>query len=151
MPSDITVDVGEVIIVIFDFTEELKIPWRSEYQYTTSEFIQIGSYVYECTNAGKTGLAIPENLTTTIAATQTDGTVEWTCRDYSASSGSDTISSKTVTASDAGITVDSSAISKSTYVSVTFTAVTAGSRSIVCEVVTAAGETLRHTYNVFIY
>ena len=149
MPSDITVDVGETIIAIFDFSEELKIPWRAEYQYSIGEFIQIGAYAYECTNAGKTGLAIPENLTTTIAATQVDGTVEWTARDYS-TSGTDTISSKTVTASDAGITVDSSAIAKNTYVSVTFTAVTMGSRSIVCEVVTAAGETLRHTYQVYI-
>jgi hypothetical protein len=151
MSNDITVDVGETLTVIFDFSDELKTPWRASYQYTTSEFIQIGDLVYECTNAGKTGLQIPENLTTTIGATQVDGTVEWTCRDYSATSGSDSISTKTVTASDAGLTVDSSAISKSHYVSVTFTAVTAGSRNIVCEVVTAAGETLRHTYNIFIY
>lgn len=150
MASDITVDVGETLVVIFDFSKELETPWRAEYQYALAEFITIESYVYECTNAGKTGFAIPENLTKTIGATQDDGTVEWTCRDFS-TSGSDTISTKTATASDAGITVDSSAISKSVYVSVTFTAVTAGPRSIVCEITTAAGETLRHTYQVFIY
>ena len=150
MANDITVDVGETLVVIFDFSKELENPWRADYQYTTGEFITIGSYVYECTDAGKTDHEIPENLTQTIGATQTDGTVEWTCRDFSLS-GSDTISSKTVTASDAGITVDSSSIVKSVYVSVTFTAVTAGSRNIVCEVVTAAGETLRHTYRIYIY
>jgi len=151
MSNDITVDVGETLIVMFDFAEELKTPWRADYQYTTSEFIQIGAFVYECTNAGITDHAIPENLTTTIGATQDDGTVEWTCRDYSASSGTDTISSQTSTASDSGITVDTSSIVKSLYVTVTFTAVTAGKRNIVCEAVTAAGETIRHTYRVYIY
>ena len=150
MASDITVDVGETLVVIFDFSGELEIPWRANYQYALLDFITIGSLVYECTNAGKTGPEMPENLTKTIGATQNDGSVEWTCRDYS-SSGYDAISSKTVTASSASITVDSSAIAKGVYVSVTFTAVTAGSNSIVCEIVTAGGETLRHTYNVFIY
>ncbi len=149
MANDITVAVGETIIVIFDFAEELRIPWQADYQYSAGEFVQIGSYVYECTDAGLTGHEIPENLTQTIAATQVDGTVEWTCRDYSVS-GTDTISSQTTTASDAGLTVDSSSIVKNLYVSVTFTAVTAGSRNIVCETVTAGGETIRHTYEVFI-
>ena len=149
MANDITVDVGETIIVIFDFSKELEIPWRAEYQYSTSEFITIGAYVYECTNAGKTGRAVPEDLTTTISATQTDGTVEWTCRDYS-TSGTDTISSITVTASSAALTIGSSAITKSQYVTVTFTAVSTGRHNIVCQAVTAAGETLRHTYKVFV-
>jgi len=148
MSSDITVDVGETLVVIFDFSKELETPWRADYQYALTEYITIGSLVYECTNAGKTGSQKPGNMTTTIAATQDDGTVEWTCRDYS-TSGSDTISSKTVTGSS-GITIDSSAIAKSTYVNVTFTADTAGGNTILCQVVTAAGETLRHTYNVFI-
>jgi len=149
MISDISVVVGETLTVVFDFHKELEVPRRSNYQQAVGEFITIGTLVYECTNAGKTGVAIPENLSTTVAATQDDGTVEWTVRDYSAS-GSDTISSKTVTASSAALTVDSSAIAKSMYVNVTFTAVTAGDHNIVCEVVTAGGETLRHKLKVFI-
>ena len=150
MPSDITVDVGETLSVVFDFAEELKVPWRPNYQYSTLEFIQVDSLVYECTNAGKTGANLPENFSTTIGGTQADGTVEWTVRDYSATSGTDTISTKTVTASSAALTVDASAIDKSLYVTATFTAVSKGSHSIVCEIVTAAGETLRHTYKVFV-
>ena len=150
MSNDITIDVGETVIVEFDFAKELRNKWQADYQYALTEFIQIGAYEYECTNAGITGHEIPENLTTTIAATQIDGTVEWTCRDYG-TSGTDTISTQTCTASDAGITVDSSAIEKNLYVTCTFTGVTAGSRSIVCEIVTVGGETIRATYNVFIY
>ena len=92
----ITVDVGETLVVIFDFSKELATPWRADYQYATNEFITIGAYVYECTNAGKTGLELPENLNKTIGGTQVDGTVIWTVRDFD-TSGSDTISSKTVT------------------------------------------------------
>lgn len=153
MGSSITVDVGETLTVVFDFHKELETPWRANYQYATGEFITIGSYVYECTNAGKTGLELPENLTKTVGATQDDGTVEWTCRDFS-TSGSDTIGGTspvllTVTPSS-GITIDSKEIVKNTYVNVTFAADTAGRNTIVCEVITTAGETLRHTYRVFI-
>ena len=150
MANNITVDAGETLSVTFDFSEELRIPWQPNYQYASGEFIQVGAFVYECTNAGKTGPAMPESLTTTIGDTETDGSVVWTCRDYSASSGSDTISAKDVSASSAALTIDSSTIVKSLYVSVTFTAVSTGSHSIVCEVDTAAGETLRHTYRVFV-
>ena len=148
--SDITVDVGETLSVVFDFHKELEIPRRSNYQYTTTEYVTIGAYIYECTNAGKTGTETPESITTTIGVTQVDGTVEWTCRDYGAN-GYDAISSKTVTPSSAAITIGSSAIAKGVYVNATFTAVTAGSHSIMCEVVSAGGETLRKTQSVFIY
>ncbi len=140
---------GEIILVSFDFSEELKLPRRPEFQYTVGEFVTIDALVYECTNAGKTAKELPENLSTTISATQDDGTVEWTCRDFS-TSGSDTISSISAVTPSSGITVDSSAIVKSLYVNVTFTADAKGGNTIVCKIITVAGETLHHTYRVFI-
>ena len=148
MSTDIQAKVGETLSIVFDFRKELEVPWRDNYQYAVGEFVTIGALVYECTNAGKTGTEIPEGLTKTIAATQADGTVEWTCRDYS-TNGSDTIATQTTTASS-GISVDSSAIAKSTYVNVTFGADTAGSNTITCTPVTAGGETLKHVANVYI-
>ena len=155
MSNDITLDVGEVVTVLIDFSKELENPRRDNFQYSTSEFVTIGAYVYECTNAGKTASDAPESLTKTIGATQDDGTVEWTCRDFS-TSGSDTISSYTITPSSAALTISAApspdtTIVKSTYLNITITAVTAGSHSVVAEVVTAEGETLRHTYKVFVY
>ena len=149
MTTDLRAKVGETVSIVFDFHKELEVPWRDNYQYAVGEFITIDALVYECTNAGKTGPELPEGLTKTIGATQADGTVEWTCRDYS-TSGSDTITTQTTTASSAAITVDSSAIAKNTYVNVTFTAVTAGSHTITCTPVTAGSETLKHTIKVFI-
>ena len=149
MSSDITVDVGETIAVVFDFSKELEIPRRPNFQYALTEFVTIGELVYECTNAGKTAAELPENLTKVIGATQDDGTVEWTCRDFS-TSGSDTISSISAVTPSSGITVDSSAISKSVYVDVTFTADAKGSNTIVWKIITVAGETLHHTSKVFI-
>lgn len=143
-----TLKVGETLKVTFDFSKSLENTWRSNFQYATGEFVTIGALVYECTNAGKTGSELPENISTTIGATQDDGTVEWTVRDFS-TSGSDTISTRTVTAST-GITIDSSSIEKSTYVDVTFTADDAGKQSITCQVKTVAGETLKHKEYVFI-
>lgn len=139
---------GETLAITFDFSKELANPWQSDYQYTTNEFITIGALVYECTNAGKTGYQIPENLTTTIGGTQADGTVEWTCRDWS-TSGSDTISTKTVTA-DTGITIDSSTITKSLYVDVIFTATTTGKKDITCDIDTVAGETILSVLGVVV-
>ena len=139
---------GETIAVSFDFSEELKLPWRSAFQYSVGEFVTIDALVYECTNAGKTGNELPENLSTTIGATQDDGTVEWTVRDFS-TSGTDTISTITVTA-DTGITIDSSATAKSVYVEVTFTTTAIGKKQITCEIVTVAGETLITILDVFV-
>lgn len=143
-----TVDVGETLTVIFDFSKELEIPWRPEYQYAVSDYITVGSYIYECTNAGKSGKEIPENLTTTIGGTQDDGTVEWTCRDW-ATTGSDTISTRTVTSSS-GLTVNSSAIRQDLYVDVTFTADTAGRQTLTCEIATASGETIIGEANIYV-
>ena len=148
MSKQRTLKLGETLKVTFDFSQSLETPWRNDFQYALSEFITIGALVYECTNAGKTGSELPENLSTTIGATQDDGTVQWTVRDFSAN-GSDTISTRTVTSSS-GITIDSSSIVKDTYVDVTFTADATGAQSITCEIVTAAGETLKHKENVFI-
>ena len=148
MSKQRTLKLGETLKVTFDFSQSLEVPWRNDFQYALLEFITIGALVYECTNAGKTGSELPENLSTTIGATQDDGTVQWTVRDFSAN-GSDTISTRTVTSSS-GITIDSSAIVKDTYVDVTFTADTIGAQSITCEIVTDAGEPLKHKENVFI-
>lgn len=134
-----TMKVGETLTLVFDFLADLEIPCRRNYQYSSGEFVTVGAFVYECTSAGKTADRAPK-FTTTIAATMNDGSVEWTCRDYS-TSGSDTLSSKTVTG-ETGITIDSSDIVKSTYVSVVITADSVGCHTVTCTVVTAAGETL---------
>ena len=102
----LTVENGETLTILFDFSKELEVPWRPEYQYALADFITIGAYIYECTNAGKSAKKLPDNLTTTIGATQDDGTVEWTCRDW-ATTGSDTISTPTVTGTS-GVSIDSS-------------------------------------------
>ncbi len=146
--SKTTLKVGETFIVTFDFSKELELKRRDDFSYSVGEFITIGAYVYECTNAGKSAPQIPESVSTTIGATVDDGTVEWTVRDYS-TDGTDTISTRTVTASS-GLTVDSSAIAKSVHVNVTFTADTVGSNYLLCEIVTLAGETLRHKHPVYV-
>ena len=147
--SDVfTARTGETLLVSFDFSEELKLPRLPEFQYSVGEFVTIAALVYECTNAGKTAKEVPENLSTTIGGTQDDGTVEWTVRDFSLS-GSDTISTKVVTA-DTGITIDSSLIVKSVYVSVTFTTTTTGNKEVTCKVTTAAGETIISILDVFV-
>jgi len=144
----LTVENGETLTVVFDFSKELEIPWRPEYQYGLTNYVTIGSYIYECTNAGKSGKQLSDSLTTTIAATETDGTVEWTCRDW-ATTGSDTISTKTVTASS-GLTVDSSTIAQNLYVDVTFTATAIGRNELTCQITTAAGETLKAIQTVLV-
>lgn len=143
-----TVEVGETVTLIFDFSKELEIPWRPEYQYALADYVTIGSYVYQCSNAGKSGKQLPENLTTTIAATQDDGTVEWTCNDWS-TNGSDTIASRTVTATS-GLTIDASSIAKSLYINATFTATAIGRNEITCTIITNNGETLKAVHTVLV-
>ena len=146
--SKTTMKVGETLTFTFDFSKELERPRRNNFSYAVGEFVTIGAYVYECTNAGKSAPQIPESISTTIGATMDDGTVEWTVRDYS-TSGGDTISTHTVTKSS-GLTIDSSAIAKSLHVNVTFTADTIGRQYILCEIVTAGGETLQHKEYIYV-
>lgn len=134
-----TLKVGEQLTLRFDFLPDLEFPWRANYRYSVGQFITVGSFVYECTNAGKTAAELPEDLTTTIGATQNDGSVEWTCRDYS-NSGTDTISSITGVTTSSEVTVDSSAIVDSVYVYVTITAVSIGKTELKCQVATVSGE-----------
>lgn len=138
--------VGEIQTLTFDFSDELALPWYSEFEYALGEFITVGSFVYECTNAGKTGVEEPPEWSTTIAATIEDGSVEWTCRDFS-TSGSDTISDKTVTPSS-GLSVGSSTIVKSTRVDVTFTVTATGIQTLLCEIDTTAGDKHKKTLQV---
>jgi hypothetical protein len=143
-----TMRIGETLTFVYDFSSELVLQWQPDYQVSVGEFITIGPYVYECTDAGKTGPQQLETVPQTIGGTHNDGTVEWACRDFS-TSGTDTLSSSSVTASS-GLTVDSSAVTKSTYVTATVTATAKGKQHILVEVDTAAGETLQHKHYVFV-
>lgn len=135
-----TFKVGATGVIEFDFSQFLSIQWIDGYEYALADFVRPtapNGFVYECTNAGQSNSDEPE-WPTTIAQTIDDGSVEWTCRDFSAS-GSDSISSQTTTA-ETGVTVDSSAID-GTRVDATITCGTKGCFIVTCEIDTAAGET----------
>ncbi len=148
MNDSFAASVGEIETVTFDFSEDLANPWRRNFEYSLAEFITVGSFVYECTNAGKTGAEEPSEWLTTIGQTIEDGSVQWTVRDFS-NSGSDSISTKTVTA-PAGLNVGSSSIIKSTRVDVTFTVVSGGTHDLLCQVDTAAGQRHKQTLKVVV-
>lgn len=143
-----TVENGETLTVKFDFSRELETPWLPLHQYEVGDYITVGPYVYECINTGKSGFEIPENLTTTLGDTESDGTVIWMCNNWS-TNGSDTISVQSVTATS-GITIDASAIELGHYVPVTFTATATGRNKITCEIDTVAGETLKAVHTVLV-
>lgn len=145
--QSLSAKVGETLNLTFDFTADLEIKWRDLYQQSAGDFITVGSFIYECTDAGKTDYQQPE-WPTAIGTTVDDGSVQWTCRDYS-TAGSDTITAIAVP-SVTGVTVDSSAIDLGTRVDVTVTITADGSHELECEVTTAAGETLKKDLSVVV-
>lgn len=147
----ITVSNGETIANgVFDFSKELELHRLPEYQYALGEFVRaenFDGFVYECTNAGKTIGSEPD-WPAVVGAIVNDGSVEWTCRDFS-DSGSDTISTVTVTPGS-GLTVNSAVADKSTRVNVSFTAAAVGRTELLCSIVTAAGQTLKQVLKVVV-
>lgn len=145
--NSITARVGETVGVTFDFSNELAVSWQADYQYALASFITVGPFVYEVTDAGKTASQEPE-WPTTVDDTVNDGSVEWTCRDFT-TAGTDTISTRSVP-SITGVTVDSDAITLSTRVDATVTITATGKHELECTVTTAAGETLKHSIYIVV-
>lgn len=63
--------------------------WSANHAYTLNTFMVLATpngYCYECTTAGESGSTEPVSPPTTPGTTFTDGTVTWTCRNYSSAS-----------------------------------------------------------------
>ncbi len=139
-----TKTVNEGITLEFEFARVLEFLWRPCQEYSLTDFVRpttSNGFQYECTNAGQTDNEEPD-WTTTLASprnTITDGSVVWAVSDFG-DSASDTISTKDVTA-DTGLSA-SAAVQDGTKISSRITGGTAGkSYNVICQIVTAAGDT----------
>jgi len=148
-PFTKTVDEG--ITLEFEFARVLEYLWLPGQEYSLTDFVRPttpNGFQYECTNAGQTDNEEPD-WTTTLASprnTITDGSVIWAVSDFGASA-SDTISTKTVTA-DTGLTA-AAAVQDGTKITSRVTGGTAGKTyDVVCQIVTAAGDTYEATRKV---
>ena len=144
----LTMTPNEAITLEFEFARALESLWLPGTEYTLGQYVRPtvpNGFEYECTNAGQTDTEEPD-WPTTIAQTINDGSVEWTARDM-ATNATDTISSQTVV-SDATMTIGTPTRVGS-VVSVRVSG-PSGCHEVVCQIITAAGDTIEATKRVVI-
>ena len=110
--KSITKTETEVLKIEFEYARALETKWRSGTGYSVGAYVRPSvpnGFEYECTNAGQSSVREP-SWPTTVAASPaasssivTDGSVEWTCRDFG-TNATDTISSVSITA-ETGLTI----------------------------------------------
>ncbi len=134
---------NEVLRITFDFTRDLEVTWRAGAEYQAGDFVRPttpNGVEYECTTAGQSGKREP--LWVGVNSTVSDGIGElvWAGRSF-ANNATDTISGRTVTASS-GLTISNDAISGETITADISSGTDGACYNIVCQIVTANGETL---------
>lgn len=135
---------NEVVKLTFNFERVLETIWQPAKEYDATDYVRptrANGFEYEATHSGTAQSGVREpKWPTTAGNTVTDGSVTWTARAFS-TNATDTISTRTVTA-DSGLTVDSSAIDARTVTATISGGTAPGMYDVVCQIVTAAGETL---------
>ncbi len=131
---------NETITYQVEFARALENTWHAGYEYDVTDYVRptvVNGFEYECTNPGQSSQAEPD-WPAIIDTVFEDGSVTWTCRDFTGSA-SDSISSRLVTA-DPGVTIETDTI-EDTRISFTVSGGSNGmAYKIRIEVTTAAGD-----------